>query len=152
MTRILASNQGNPARELAAGLALLVGSVASAANLAATVDNIKEYKGKVRVTVYPEATWLNEDPEKAAGLQSVGLTGQTANGSVSLNFDLEPGEYAAVAYHDLNDNAELDRNFVGIPKEPYAFSQGFDKMRRPTFEDCKFAVGEEGHAITIDLR
>ena len=40
---------------------------------------------------------------------------------VQLNH-LEPGEYALAAYHDLNSNGKLDRNFMGIPIEPYGFS------------------------------
>ena len=39
-----------------------------------------------------------------------------------------------------------------MPKEPYAFSGGFGKPRRPEFEDCKFVVGEDGAAITLTLR
>jgi uncharacterized protein (DUF2141 family) len=38
--------------------------------------------------------------------------------------DLPPGEYAAVAFQDVNGNGILDKNFLGIPKEPFGFSNG----------------------------
>jgi uncharacterized protein (DUF2141 family) len=38
--------------------------------------------------------------------------------------DLPPGEYAAVAFQDVNGNGKLDKNLLGMPKEPYGFSNG----------------------------
>lgn len=35
---------------------------------------------------------------------------------------LKPGQYAVKAFHDINGNGDLDTNLVGIPSEPYAFS------------------------------
>lgn len=66
--------------------------------------------------------------------------------------ELEPGEYAAFAYHDRNGNFKFDKNLIGLPKEPYVFSGPFDKLRTPKFADCKFAVGEDGAAITVGLQ
>ena len=50
----------------------------------------------------------------------------SSNGqSLIVHFkDLPPGEYAAVAFQDVNGNGILDKNFLGIPKEPYGFSNG----------------------------
>lgn len=36
--------------------------------------------------------------------------------------DLPPGGYAAVAFQDVNGNGKLDKNLLGIPREPYGFS------------------------------
>ena len=35
--------------------------------------------------------------------------------------DLAPGRYALSAFHDENDNGELDTNLMGIPSEGYGF-------------------------------
>ena len=32
------------------------------------------------------------------------------------------GKYAIAIYQDLNKNGKLDKNWFGIPKEPYGFS------------------------------
>ena len=36
--------------------------------------------------------------------------------------DIPCGEYAIKLYHDANMNEDLDKNFLGIPKEQYGFS------------------------------
>ena len=38
--------------------------------------------------------------------------------------DVPSGEYAISIYHDINSNAKLDTNFLGIPKEDYTCSNG----------------------------
>ena len=54
-------------------------------------------------------------------------------------FGLPPGRYAASAYHDKDDDGELDRNFLGIPSEDYAFTSGAKAgLRPPSFEDADF--------------
>jgi len=37
-------------------------------------------------------------------------------------FQVPPGRYAIVVIHDENENQKLDRNFFGIPKEGFGFS------------------------------
>jgi uncharacterized protein (DUF2141 family) len=39
-----------------------------------------------------------------------------------LSFHVPSGRYAAVVIHDENSNMKLDRNFFGIPKEGFGFS------------------------------
>lgn len=66
--------------------------------------------------------------------------------------EFEPGEYGTFVYHDLNANSKFDKNFIRLPKEPYAFSGPFNKRRMPKFEECMFVVGEDGAAITVGLQ
>ncbi|WP_348811683.1 DUF2141 domain-containing protein [Flavobacterium maritimum] len=50
-------------------------------------------------------------------------------------------EYTVMIYHDENNNGKLDKNFIGMPKEPVACSnnaKGF--MGPPKYEDAKFTV------------
>jgi uncharacterized protein (DUF2141 family) len=66
--------------------------------------------------------------------------------------NLEPGRYAAVAFHDENGNGKLDKNFLGVPAEPYGFSnnaQGF--LGAPTFGDAAMVLGGGDSAIRIAL-
>ena len=130
----------------------LLATTGAAADLVVAVDNIKENNGVLRVAVYEAANWLDEDDGKLAAGKAVDLTEREGDEPVVMNFELEPGEYGAVVYHDVNANRVLDKNLIGIPKEPYAFSLGFDKLRRPTFEECKFTVDEDGAAITLTLK
>lgn len=130
----------------------VVGTAAFGATLAVTVDNIKENKGLVHVVIYDAANWLDRNPANFAGAQSVDITERQDDSPLVTNFELEPGEYAAFAYHDRNANFKFGRNFIRMPKEPYAFSGPFNKLRTPKFADCKFAVGEDGAAITVGLQ
>lgn len=58
----------------------------------------------------------------------------------SCRFDgVPPGTYAVVAYHDENENAELDKNLVGIPKEGYAASRDAHRvLGAPSYADARF--------------
>ena len=62
------------------------------------------------------------------------------------------GRYAAIAFHDENGNGKLDKNFLGVPTEPYGFSndaQGF--LGPPTFDAAAVALGGGNEAIRIAL-
>lgn len=67
--------------------------------------------------------------------------------------DLAPGDYAAVAYQDLNGNGELDRGLFGIPLEPIGFSNGVVPVfSAPDFEDAAVSVADGATAIDITVR
>ena len=56
---------------------------------------------------------------------------------------LKKGVYAYTFFHDLNKNKELDTNFLGIPKEPYGFSN--EKKGRfgpPKFKEVSFTLNK----------
>ena len=62
------------------------------------------------------------------------------------------GTWAVLAYHDENDNAELDRNLIGIPKEDYGFSRdAASRFGPPTFTEAAIAVQEGDLAVKIRL-
>lgn len=63
------------------------------------------------------------------------------------------GEYAVAVFADMNGNAELDSNFVGIPKEPVGISRNAKgKFGAPKFSDAVFKVGDGVTALTIELK
>ncbi|MEO1450630.1 MAG: DUF2141 domain-containing protein [Bacteroidota bacterium] len=59
-------------------------------------------------------------------------------------YSLPKGLYAYGAFHDVNNSGGLDRNFIKMPKEPYAFS---GKKRffflPPKFKKARFELAEE---------
>lgn len=102
--------------------------------------------GHVRVTVYDDAASFLE---AAAGKHDA-----TVNDEGFALFaieNLEPGEYAFVAYYDENDDGKLNRNVIGKPKEPYIFSNDVrPKLRKPTFDETKVAVAP-GEVVVLTL-
>ena len=105
--------------------------------LTITFSGMKSDKGDVFVGLHnEEATFLKERFREAVV--------NVSNKEAVVTFEnLPEGEYAVSAFHDENDNKELDTNFIGIPKEPIGISndaKGF--MGPPKYEDAKFLVSE----------
>lgn len=115
--------------------------------LTVTVDNIKTMEGSIEVGLF------NQDGkflEKNEAYKSVSVKVTSITETVVIE-NLPKGTYAISLYHDINGNGICDRNFMGIPKEPYGFSNNFKpKFSAPTFADCTFDV-EANHSMTIDL-
>jgi len=54
---------------------------------------------------------------------------------------VEPGRYAVKMFHDLDGDGEMDANVLGIPSEPYAFSNNAPaSFGPPGFEKAAFEV------------
>jgi uncharacterized protein (DUF2141 family) len=70
---------------------------------------------------------------------------------ITLPIDLPNGEWAVALTQDMNENDLVDRNFLGIPTEPYAFSNNvWPTMRAPEFDECKFRVNG-AKVVTISM-
>jgi uncharacterized protein (DUF2141 family) len=131
------------------GALLVSGSLSTFAQhkLVVKVKNIKQSEGTVRVALFnSEDTFL----DKAFQGKSV-----KANGSeVSIEFaDLPAGEYALSVFHDANDNGELDKNFMGIPREGFGFgNNAMGTFGPPSFEKAKFKLSSESTSHEIVLK
>jgi uncharacterized protein (DUF2141 family) len=67
--------------------------------------------------------------------------------------DVPHGTYAISLYHDENGNAALDRNGLGIPTEPYGFSNNAKpKMGMPPYSAVQFAVASETVTLTVTMQ
>lgn len=117
------------------------------ANFEVEITNVKKGKGKIWIAMYR--------PNEKFGANKAGISkviDVTSTNPQSARFELKPGRYALALYHDLNGNDKLDKNLVGIPKEPYGFSKNFrPRFSAPTFEDCAFEVLAEGGKIDVKL-
>ena len=61
--------------------------------------------------------------------------------STQLSTEIPDGEYAIAFFIDANGNKKLDKNFLGIPKEQFGFSNNaMGTLSAPTFEQAKFTV------------
>ncbi|TGE20534.1 DUF2141 domain-containing protein [Hymenobacter aquaticus] len=72
---------------------------------------------------------------------------------ITLPVDLPHGEWAVALTQDLNNNDLVDKNFMGIPTEPYAFSNNVrPKLAPPAFDECKFLVNGVSKVVTISMK
>lgn len=63
-----------------------------------------------------------------------------------------PGEYAISLYHDIDSNGEINKNFIGIPTEPYGISNdAWRRLATPRWDDASFIV-ESDTTLVINLR
>lgn len=121
---------------------LLVIGVLSASNLIAqsklevTVKNIKESKGTIRVTLFSSEKDFLKQP-----LESKVVKAEAKETNVVVFENLKPGEYAVSVIHDVNENKELDKGMMGIPQEPYGFSNDArGRFGPPSYEESKLTV------------
>jgi uncharacterized protein (DUF2141 family) len=75
--------------------------------------------------------------------------------TVALRFEGIPaGRYAAVVFHDENDNGLIDHGVLG-PSEPIGFSGGFELgllSGRPDFERLSFDFKPSMQAVELRVR
>jgi uncharacterized protein (DUF2141 family) len=122
--------------------------VASADTLLVTVNGVKANEGNLRLAVFDEAH-RNEFSD-GDYLLGVAVPATAEEMTVEISID-ESGEYAIAVFQDLNENEKLDKNFVGIPKEPYGFS-GEWKWGGSSYDKALFNTEDVGLAITISLK
>ncbi len=67
---------------------------------------------------------------------------------------LPAGEYAIALFQDLNENGALDSNILGIPSEPYGFSNNArGKFGPAKFTQAAFSITENQKiTLTINLQ
>ena len=119
-------------------------------DLIVRVENISKKKGSLRFALYDRSEGFMDEENCVQGKRI-----EVAKAGVfELVFPKVPyGQYALVVHHDQNDNQKLDKNLLGIPTEPYAFSNDPDvKWRPPRFHEVAFAFTETGQVLTVYLR
>ncbi len=69
--------------------------------------------------------------------------------------EVRSGKYAIAIFDDENCDTVMQKNFLGIPKEGYGFSNNPKPSIKgaPTFEDCTFAVNKGAkNIVEIELQ
>lgn len=66
--------------------------------------------------------------------------------------NISAGRYALLVHHDVNGNGAIDRNFIGIPKEPIAFSNGYRPKGPPSYKKAAFLLdADESRTFEVNL-
>ncbi|MDR3366364.1 MAG: DUF2141 domain-containing protein [Prevotellaceae bacterium] len=100
-----------------------------AQKLTVSVSNIKPTAGNLMVGVFNKENGFPDVYYKGAKISA-------ADTAMTVTFtDLPKGKYAVSAYLDVNKNGQLDKNFLGIPKEKYGFS---NKANNPDYKESIF--------------
>ena len=133
----------------------------AASELRITVEDIRSPHGTILIGLYDSLEtftraieladkdgFLN-DPNRFA---AVALRANAAMKSAVVLTNLDPGPYTIILFHDENGNGKLDKNALGVPTEPYGFSnnvQGF--LGPPAFSKAVMQINAGDKAVRIVL-
>jgi uncharacterized protein (DUF2141 family) len=116
-----------------------------------TVENVQTTEGNMLVSLYTEPDGFPYDPKTYHMLPKDRLK----DGVLVLRVQVDhAGDYALSVVDDTNANGDMDKNFVGVPKEGFAFSNNATPrgLRPPQFNDAKFNVGKDGAQQRVTLK
>lgn len=111
------------------------------------IDHVTQDKGEVLMAIFNNKdNYLKDD--KAIPL----IVAATKQGSLTANIELDYGTYAISVFHDANSNKKLDVNGLGIPVEPYGFSNKAPAtFGPPSFKKASFEFTTDGQVEFIKL-
>ena len=119
------------------------------ATLTVEIRNIRDDDGRIQVALFKPCADFPSSACKPCDKRMI----VASKGSVRFAFDVDPGDYALAAFHDQNSNGVIDTRLLGIPKEPYGFSNNVRPwMSAPSFAECKVVIGTDNKAIFIQLK
>ena len=94
-------------------------------------------RGQVRGGIYKDPNLWTDN----AGIVSICTVMVHAHEATCTFTVPRPGRYAAAFFHDEDGDRVLDKNFLGIPTEGYAFSRdAHAALSAPAFERAAFDV------------
>lgn len=122
--------------------AMLLPLVACAADLQITVSDGPSEPATLYLALFDTAEAYTT--EKAVASQKT----EMRDGTAQIIFkDLPAGRYAIKSFADVNGNANLDKNIIGLPTERYGFSNNAQgRMGPPSFDAA--AIQVEGASVT----
>lgn len=115
------------------------------------ISGLQNATGDVYIAVYDsDDTWLGDETFKDT---RVSIAEALDGDLVRTELQLPLGQYAMTVFHDVDNDGELDTNFIGIPKEPIAMSNNaVSKFGPPKFEDAVFTLGAEPMIQSIIMK
>ncbi len=121
-----------------------------AGDISVKIIGVDSSGGDIRIALVSDnASLKSEDLEPVAKAQ-VPASGD----SINYTFKNVPfGTYAVKAFHDSNQNGQLDKGAFGIPKEQYGFSQvPASKKGMPKFDSAEFKHEKPSTLVNIELK
>ena len=120
-------------------------SFAAEQELTVSIEDIDPCKGKLIVSLFK-----SQEGFLQSALQNIVVSINGKSVVVAQFKNVPYGSYAISVIHDVNGNGQLDTNFLGIPKEGYAFSSDAQAIfGPPTFDEAKFYFDPENSIVKI---
>lgn len=129
-------------------LAALLAAPVAAAELSLTFVGIADDKAPLRIAVFADQTSFEQ---RQNAMAAFALPPLNRAAKVTLG-SLPAGRYAIAVFQDITGDGKMHTNLIGMPAEPWGFSndaRGF--MGPPRFDDAAVTLPETGLALTIRL-
>lgn len=82
-----------------------------------------------------------------------GAVTKITNNKAQIKFDIPFGSYALSGFQDFDNNGVMSGNFLGIPKEPFGFSNDVrGKFGPPKWNDAVFIFNTSNQEVTLKLK
>ncbi len=109
------------------------------------IEGVKKQSGKVYVSVF--------DSEESFKLRKFdhSYVVNPDDEVVSLYLNLPTGECLFSIYQDVNSNGKIDTYLLGIPKEPFGFSNYNGKSVPGNFNQHKVIINEKTKKVIVQL-
>ena len=113
-----------------------------------TFDNLKDTTHNIFVAISTESDKFPDD--RFIVKKFIVSPEGKSRASISVA-DLPYGKYAVMVFQDVNGNKKMDTGFMGIPTEPFAFSNNFHpSFRSPKWKDCEFDYSPQHSTVPIN--
>ena len=100
------------------------------------ITGLRNNKGHVLVSLFRDGKGYPDEPEKAVRKLRLEIRNQAGSALVT---GIPPGIYAVAILHDENDDLKMNKNFFGLPKEGYGFSNNvMGTFGPPSFSRASF--------------
>ena len=128
---------------------MLAAAPAFAADLTIHVGNVLPAGGVLRMGLYNEALYPDDESKPIAVADVAAMAPDTV---ITLH-NIPPGIYAIQAFQDINSNNKMDTTWIGLPLEPFGFSRDAKPfLSKPGFDDVKFTIVAGENVQTLHLQ
>ncbi len=112
------------------------------------ITGLRSEKGQVKIAVFNSSEkWLGEEPVYSSTIK---VDGQSVTWKMN---DVPYGDYGVAVFHDENSNGKMDKNILGMPLEPYGFSNNVRiTFGPPKWDNAKFAVKGSTTEVSIEVK
>lgn len=114
--------------------------------------NIRGEEGNMLISMYDAPKQFPYQPKWKYMISKTRLIEQDNRFTIK---DVNSGKYALAIFDDENCDTVMQKNFLGIPKEGYGFSNNPKPSIKgaPSFEDCTFSIAEgTENIVEIELQ
>ena len=127
------------------------GKITSEQGIRLSVTGLRNNDGHVLVCLFREGEGFPDEVEKAFRREKMSISQKTSG---ILFKDVPGGNYAIAILHDENDDQKMNKNFFGLPKEGYGFSNNvMGTFGPPSYSRAKFAHSPGGiTGVSIEAR